>query len=155
LQSLVSLWKSEGKKVVFTNGVFDILHIGHADYLQKAQSLGDKLVVAVNDDASVRRLNKGPERPINPEVARALLVAALRCVDAVILFSDDTPLALIKNISPDVLVKGGDYDADEREASKKTYIVGSKEVKELGGSVQVIPLVEGFSSTSIIQKIKK
>jgi rfaE bifunctional protein nucleotidyltransferase chain/domain len=154
LSSLVNEWKKEGEKIVFTNGVFDILHIGHVDYLEKAKALGTKLVVAINADSSVKKLNKGPERPINPENARAAIIAALRCTDATIIFSEDTPLQLIKELQPDVLVKGGDYDADEKNENSKTYIVGSKAVLEHGGLVKVIPLVQGFSTTNIVNKLK-
>ncbi len=147
-------WKLEGQKIVFTNGVFDILHVGHVDYLQKAKALGDKLVVAINDDASVRKLNKGPERPINPQAARAAVIGALRAVDATIIFSDETPLALIQSVLPDILVKGGDYDPLEKDTTQKSFIVGSLEVLANGGSVIAIPLVAGFSSTQIIGKIK-
>lgn len=155
LNSIVSDWKSRGERCVFTNGVFDILHIGHVDYLEKARQLGDRLIVAVNSDASVRRLNKGPERPINPEFARARIIAALRCVDAVIVFDQDTPLDMIKAVMPDVLVKGGDYDPDETDSSSKKYIVGSAELLAAGGVVKIIDLVDGFSTTNIVSKLKK
>lgn len=153
LQQVVLQWKSEGDKVVFTNGVFDILHLGHVDYLEKSKALGTKLIVAINSDASVKRLGKGDERPINPEFARATIISALRCVDAVIIFSEDTPFDLITSLTPNVLVKGGDYNPDEIDESKKTYIVGSKEIKESGGCVVSIPIVEGFSTTSILKKL--
>ena len=154
LIALTEQWKSAGHKIVFTNGVFDILHVGHVDYLRQAKELGDKLVVAINDDASVKKLNKGPERPINPEGARAAVIQALRSVDATIIFSEETPLTLIQTILPDILVKGGDYNANETDVNSKTYIVGSKEVVENGGDVIAIPLVAGFSSTNIIGKMK-
>lgn len=147
-------WKAEGKKIVFTNGVFDILHVGHVDYLQKAKALGDKLVVAINDDASVKKLNKGPERPINPEGARATVVSALRCVDAAFIFSEDTPLQIIREILPDILVKGGDYDPMEKDPTKKSFIVGSREVILNEGKVVAIPLVAGFSSTEILKRLR-
>ncbi len=153
LQHLVNQWKQAGETLVFTNGVFDILHLGHVDYLQKAKALGTKLVVGINSDASVKRLGKGDERPINPEIARATLIAALRCVDAAVIFTDDTPHALILQLMPDVLVKGGDYDPQEIDSSKKTYIVGSAEIKAAGGRVAAIPLVSGYSTTSILQKL--
>lgn len=153
LQQVVLQWKTEGEEVVFTNGVFDILHLGHVDYLEKSKALGTKLIVAINSDASVRRLGKGDERPINPEFARATIISALRCVDAVIIFSDDTPFNIITSLTPDILVKGGDYNPDEIDESKKTYIVGSKEIKEAGGRVVSIPIVEGFSTTSILRKL--
>lgn len=154
-QAQIKQWKSLGQKVVFTNGVFDILHVGHVDYLTKAQALGDRLVVGLNSDASVRRLNKGPERPLNPEAARKQVLEALRCVDLVIVFDNDTPLDLILDLQPDVLVKGGDYDPLETNPDAKTYLVGSKEVVQWGGSAQVIALVDGFSTTSLVEKLRK
>lgn len=153
LQQVVLQWKTEGEEVVFTNGVFDILHLGHVDYLEKSKALGTKLIVAINSDASVKRLRKGDERPINPEFARATIISALRCVDAAIIFSEDTPFDLITSLTPDILVKGGDYNPDEMDESKKTYIVGSKEIKEAGGRVVSIPITEGFSTTSILRKL--
>lgn len=144
--------RAANKKVVFTNGCFDILHLGHVTYLAQAADLGDFLVVAVNDDASVRAQNKGTNRPINPEHARALLLAALSFVDAVVLFSEDTPLNLIQEIQPDVLVKGSDYDANETNPESKKFIVGATEVKAYGGEVRTIDLVDGYSTTSILAK---
>lgn len=134
-----------GKKIVFTNGCFDILHIGHIRYLQEAAKLGDILVVGLNSDASVKRL-KGPERPINNENDRAEMLGALGFVDYVCIFEEDTPLELIKAIKPDVLVKGGDYKPDE--------VVGKKEVEAEGGKLVLIPFVEGKSTTGIIERIK-
>ncbi len=145
----------DGLKIVFTNGVFDILHVGHVKYLEEASRLGNYLVVGINDDASVKRLNKGPERPIHDERARVAVIAALRCVDAAVVFSEDTPAALIEVIQPDVLVKGGDYDAEESNPSSKRYIVGSKETIQRGGQVVCIPLVEGYSTTTAVEKIKR
>lgn len=133
------------KKIVFTNGVFDILHTGHVDYLSKARDLGDILVLGLNTDASVKRLNKGPERPVNNEVARATVLGALECVDHIILFDEDTPYELIKAIQPDILVKGSDYTAEN--------IVGYDIVKAKGGKVITIELSQGFSTTNIINKI--
>ena len=144
--------RSRGLRVVFTNGVFDILHVGHVTYLEAARRLGDVLVVGMNDDASVRRLGKGPERPINPEQARAKVLSALRCVDAVVLFGDDTPYALIEALKPDVLVKGGDYDPNVTDPNDKRYMVGSDLVRSHGGTVAAIPLVDGFSTTAILAK---
>lgn len=135
-----------GKKVVFTNGVFDILHPGHVDYLYKARDLGDFLVLGLNTDDSVRRLNKAPDRPFNTEQTRAFVLAGLGCIDAIVLFNEDTPLELITFLKPDVLVKGNDYKIDQ--------IAGAKEVKQNGGSVITVPLVEGFSTTALINKIK-
>jgi D-glycero-beta-D-manno-heptose 1-phosphate adenylyltransferase len=146
--------QAKGKRLVFTNGVFDILHVGHVTYLEQAAALGDLLVVGINDDDSVRRLNKGPERPINPEHARAAVVAALRAVDAVVVFGDDTPAQLIETIRPDVLVKGGDYNAEERDTKMATYIVGSNETLARGGKVVAIPIVEGYSTTRIVKKLQ-
>jgi rfaE bifunctional protein nucleotidyltransferase chain/domain len=141
----LKLLNFHGKKIVFTNGVFDILHTGHVDYLSKARDLGDFLVVGLNTDASVKRLNKGPERPINNEVARATVLGALECVDAIILFDEDTPYELIKSIQPDVLVKGSDYAVEK--------IVGYDVVMAKGGEVKTILLSNGFSTTNIIKKI--
>ncbi|MFT5581400.1 MAG: rfaE bifunctional protein nucleotidyltransferase chain/domain [Psychromonas sp.] len=148
----VDSWKASGEKVVFTNGCFDILHKGHVTYLAKAAELGNKLVVALNTDASVKAQNKGPERPINPEDARLLVLASLEFIDAVFLFTNDTPLEEIKFLQPDILVKGADYNADERDEKSKLYIVGAKEIVANGGKVMTIDLVEGFSTTAIIGK---
>ena len=137
-------WKQQNKRVVFTNGCFDILHLGHVDYLEKAKNTGDFLVVGLNTDASVRKL-KGPSRPINNEYARARVLASLGFVDLVILFGEDTPLALITNLLPDVLVKGNDYTIDT--------IVGSKEVLSAGGEVKTIDLVPDYSTTKIVGKL--
>lgn len=133
-------------EVVFTNGVFDIMHRGHAIYLAKARSLGDALVVGVNSDTSARRLGKGTDRPINQEEDRALLVAALECVDAVCLFNEDTPAELIARLLPDVLVKGGDYTADQ--------VAGGETVRDAGGRVEIIDFVDGYSTTDLIRRIR-
>ncbi|HEY0670857.1 MAG TPA: D-glycero-beta-D-manno-heptose 1-phosphate adenylyltransferase [Longimicrobiales bacterium] len=133
------------RKLVFTNGVFDILHRGHVEYLYAARALGDALVVAINTDASVKRL-KGPDRPIHPEEDRALVLAGLACVDYVTSFNQDTPQRLITRLLPDVLVKGGDYTPET--------IVGRVEVEQAGGQVVVIPFVPGRSTTQTVQKIK-
>ena len=138
-------WRLHNKKIVFTNGVFDILHEGHIASLSEAASFGHVLIVAVNSDASVKRL-KGEDRPVNHENSRALLLASLVMTDAVILFDEDTPLDLITAILPDVLVKGGDYTIDQ--------IVGAKEVIANGGEVKIVPILEGFSTTGIIEKMK-
>ncbi len=135
-----------GKKVVFTNGVFDLLHEGHLYSLEQAARHGDYLVVGLNSDSSVKRL-KGEGRPVNQEQSRALLLAALMIVDAVIIFHEDTPLELIRSIMPDVLVKGGDYTTEQ--------IAGAKEVTANGGKVVITPVLEGFSTTSLIEKMKK
>jgi rfaE bifunctional protein nucleotidyltransferase chain/domain len=144
-KGLVSAWKKEGKKVVFTNGVFDLLHIGHITYLAKASELGDKLIIGLNSDSSVKRI-KGDDRPVNDQNSRAALLAALFFVDAIVLFGEDTPFELISTLLPDVLVKGADYAV--------ANIVGAKEVIADGGEVKTITFVEGYSSTSIIQKIR-
>lgn len=146
LQAQMSAWKNEGKKVVFTNGVFDLLHIGHITYMAKAADLGDKLVIGLNSDSSVKRI-KGDDRPVNDQNSRAALLAALFFVDAIVIFEEDTPLDLISALLPDILVKGADYSVEN--------IVGAKEVIANGGEVKTIDLVEGYSSTSIIQKIRK
>ncbi len=139
------LEENKGKKIVFTNGCFDILHRGHVTYLNQARSLGDLLVMGVNSDASVKRL-KGPERPINQELDRKFVLENLKAVDFVEIFTDDTPLELIKAIKPSVLVKGGDWTIDK--------IVGGKEVISWGGEVFSLSFVDGYSTTGIIQKIQ-
>ena len=139
-------WReAAGGRVVFTNGVFDLLHPGHVDVLTGARACGDFLVVGLNSDASVRRL-KGPERPVRSEAERAYVLAALESVDAVVVFDEDTPLELVCLLEPDVIVKGGDYD--------EQTIVGAREVRARGGSVVVIPLTPGQSTTSIIEKLR-
>jgi len=138
--------KDSGKKIVFTNGCFDIIHPGHTKYLQSAKSLGDVLILGLNSDDSVRRL-KGSERPLNCEEDRAEVLLALESVDHVVVFTEDTPCNLISRIKPDVLAKGGDY--------KKEDIVGADVVEENGGEVVVIPFVPGKSTTSLIEKIRK
>ena len=137
--------RADGRRVVFTNGVFDILHPGHLRYLQHARSLGDALIVGLNADASVRR-NKGPERPINPQEERAEILEALECVDAVVLFEEDTPDRIIKAILPDILVKGADWG--------ENAIVGRDTVEARGGRVVRVPIEEGFSTTEIVRKIR-
>jgi rfaE bifunctional protein nucleotidyltransferase chain/domain len=137
-------WHDNGEEIVFTNGCFDILHAGHIAYLEEASRLGDRLIVGVNDDASVKKL-KGETRPINVLSSRLYLLASLTCVDAVISFSEDTPLNLINLLRPDLLVKGGDY--------KPENIVGASEVISWGGDVKVIPFIEGFSTTKLESKI--
>ena len=142
-EALRTLLRAAPRRVVFTNGVFDILHAGHVTYLEEARALGDVLVVGLNSDESVRRL-KGPSRPINTQEDRARVLSALRCVDHVIVFEDDTPLAVITALIPDVLVKGGDYTRDT--------VVGADVVEQHGGSVVIIPVLEGRSTTSIIAR---
>ncbi len=140
------VWRAEQRgHVVFTNGVFDLLHPGHVDVLLGARNCGDALIVGLNSDASVKRL-KGPERPIRSEAERAYVLAALEMVDCVVLFEDDTPIRLVNALRPDVLVKGGDYT--------EATIVGASEVRSWGGDVRVIPLTPGQSTTYIIQALR-
>ncbi|KXJ99358.1 D-glycero-beta-D-manno-heptose 1-phosphate adenylyltransferase [Nitrospirales bacterium NOB] len=146
LTALVADRHRQGHRVVFTNGCFDLMHIGHVRYLQAARNLGDLLVVGVNSDESVRSLNKGQNRPIVPEAQRAEVLAALACVDSVVIFSEPDPGALIAAIQPDVLVKGGDWPLDR--------IVGREIVEARGGRVQTIPLVPGVSTTMLVQRIR-
>jgi D-glycero-beta-D-manno-heptose 1-phosphate adenylyltransferase len=146
LDRKLAQWRVIGKTIAFTNGCFDILHAGHIASLTEAASHADILIVGLNADASIKGL-KGPNRPVNDENARALMLASLMMVDAVVLFSEPTPLQLILQIQPDVLVKGGDYKIED--------IVGAKEVMSRGGKVIINPIVDGFSTTSIINKIQK
>ncbi len=141
VKNRVAMWKFLNQKIVFTNGCFDILHRGHIEYLSQARDKGAILIIGLNTDASVKRL-KGEGRPVQDEMTRALVLASLRIVDAVILFDEDTPYELIKAIQPDVLAKGGDYTPET--------IVGADIVKANGGEVVVIPLVEGYSTSSIL-----
>lgn len=144
---IITAQKTFGKRVVFTNGCFDILHRGHLEYLMEARQLGDFLLVGVNSDNSVRRLGKSPSRPLQDEQGRALAIASLYFVDLVIIFDEDTPHKLISTILPDILVKGADYNPED--------IVGYKEVTDNGGTVKTILFIEGYSTTSIEQKILK
>jgi len=141
----VRAWQAAGQRVVFTNGCFDLLHLGHVHYLSAARDLGDRLLIGLNSDASIRRL-KGPNRPLQDLLSRQTLLAALECVDAVVPFEEDTPLRLIQYLRPDVLVKGGDYRPDD--------IVGAEEVRSWGGEVRVLPYLEGYSTTKIERKIR-
>jgi len=150
----IKQWKIENKKIVFTNGCFDILHQGHITYLSQAADCGDKLIIAINSDNSVKRLNKGKNRPIQDEYSRVLIIAALNFVSAVVIFDDDTPFSIISDIKPDVLIKGGDYDVNIKDKLNKKYIVGSDIVLQNRGIVKVIPFVEGFSTSKIEQKLK-
>jgi rfaE bifunctional protein nucleotidyltransferase chain/domain len=138
--------RAAGKRLVFTNGVFDILHPGHLRYLQAARRHGDALIVGLNSDASVRR-NKGPERPINPQAERAELLAALECVDAVAVFDEDTPADIIRRVQPDVLVKGADWPADQ--------IVGRDTVEARGGRVILEPVERGYSTSALIDRVRQ
>ncbi|MGD9493762.1 MAG: D-glycero-beta-D-manno-heptose 1-phosphate adenylyltransferase [Bacteroidales bacterium] len=142
----VNTWRSERQTIVFSNGCFDIIHPGHAQYLAAAAALGSRLVIGVNTDESVKKL-KGAARPVISENERCLLLASFQFVDAVCLFDEDTPLKLIESIIPDILVKGKDYTIDQ--------IVGADVVLQHGGKVETIELVEGFSTSSLIEKIKK
>ncbi|MBK8565802.1 MAG: D-glycero-beta-D-manno-heptose 1-phosphate adenylyltransferase [Saprospiraceae bacterium] len=144
LLETVAHWRSQGERIVFTNGCFDLLHLGHVRYLADARDLGHRLIVGVNADASVSKL-KGPNRPIQDEATRQLVLASLACVDAVVLFDEDTPYHLIAAIMPDVLVKGGDWSLDQ--------IVGADLVLANGGDVRSLPFVEGFSTTNIEARI--
>ncbi len=146
LRKKVAKWKEEGYSIAFTNGCFDILHAGHIASLTQAADEGDKLIVALNADSSVKDL-KGDNRPVNNEQARAVVMSALEMVDAVIIFSEPTPKELIISLQPDVLVKGGDYKPED--------IAGAKEVIATGGRVVINPIVEGFSTTSIIERLNK
>lgn len=144
LKGLLAFWKFKGFKLVFTNGCFDILHLGHIDYLSKARQLGDILIVGLNTDRSVSKI-KGENRPVNKEVARAMLLSSMSCVDAVILFDEETPYNLIDLVQPDILVKGSDYKPHE--------IVGADIVLKSGGRIETIEFLEGYSTTSIIKKL--
>lgn len=148
----ISMWHMKNDVVCFTNGCFDILHLGHITYLAKAASLGKRLIVAVNSDDSVRLLNKAPNRPINNEQARMMVVAALGCVDLVVVFNEQTPFELITELLPDILIKGADYDAEETDNKHPKYIIGSDVVKANGGKVETISFLEGYSTTAILSK---
>ncbi len=152
---MLAMWRMKGDKIVFTNGCFDILHKGHVTYLAQAAQEGTRLVIGLNTDASVREQGKGENRPINDQDARALVIAALGFVDLVLFFEEQTPINLIKELLPDVLVKGADYDPNETDPNSKKYIVGSDLIKSNGGKVIAIPLVDGYSTTSILAKGKK
>jgi rfaE bifunctional protein nucleotidyltransferase chain/domain len=146
LKNQVNAWKQAGEEVVFTNGCFDIIHRGHIEVLAQTADLGDRLIIGLNSDTSIQKL-KGKNRPIIEEQSRAILLASLEFVDAVVIFSEDTPLKLISALLPDVLAKGGDYEIET--------IVGHEIVQQNGGKVKLVPFVDGFSSTTIIEKIKK
>jgi D-glycero-beta-D-manno-heptose 1-phosphate adenylyltransferase len=146
LQKQVIRWKFLNKKIVFTNGCFDILHEGHVFSLCQAAKEGDVLIIGINSDASTKRL-KGPSRPVNNENSRALIIASLIVTDAVIIFEEDTPLQLITAVMPDTIVKGGDYTIEQ--------VAGAKEVIANGGRVVINPIIQGFSTTDIINKIRK
>ena len=145
LTTQVDKWKATGNKVVFTNGCFDIIHRGHIEVLARTANLGEKLIIGLNSDQSIQKL-KGEDRPIIDEQSRAILLAALSFVDAIVLFSEDTPLKLISTLLPDVLAKGGDYEIET--------ILGHEIVQKNGGKVKLVPFLDGFSSTIIIDKIK-
>jgi rfaE bifunctional protein nucleotidyltransferase chain/domain len=144
-ESRVRTARAEGRRVVFTNGVFDLLHPGHVRYLQRARNLGDILIVGLNADASVRR-NKGRGRPITPQDERAEVLAALECVDAVVIFEEDTPAEIVRLVQPDVLVKGADWPADQ--------IVGRDTVEARGGRVVLVPVEQGHSTSAIVERIQ-
>ena len=145
LKNQLEKWRKLKQRIVFTNGCFDLLHYGHIDYLAKARDLGDRLVLGLNTDASISRI-KGPSRPVKDEISRSHILAAMQCVDAVILFDEETPINLISMISPDVLVKGGDYEVKD--------IVGHEIVLNNKGKVCTIDFVDGYSSSALIEKIK-
>jgi D-glycero-beta-D-manno-heptose 1-phosphate adenylyltransferase len=145
LANSVKGWQSKGEKVVFTNGCFDLLHYGHIHYLAEARDLGDRLIVAMNSGASIKRL-KGVHRPINDEMTRLFLMAALEFVDAVVIFEEDTPLNLIQLVMPDILVKGGDWQPHQ--------IIGSDMVLANGGKVRSLPFIDGYSTTNLEKKIR-
>ena len=145
IQKQVLKWREENKKIVFTNGCFDIIHRGHVDYLSKAKDLGDILIIGLNTDQSVRNI-KGNTRPIQDENSRAIILASMQFVDAIVFFSEPTPYTLIKEIQPDILVKGADY--------KKEDIVGYDIVSQRGGKVETIEFIEGYSTSNIERKIK-
>lgn len=147
LSSILNRWRFKGDKIVFTNGCFDILHLGHIDYLSKAADLGTKLIVGVNSDSSVKTLSKGENRPLQDEISRATILSALQFIDLVVIFEESTPYDLIKLVQPDVLVKGSDY--------KKEQIVGFDILEAKGGEVITIDFLEGFSTSNIVQKAQK
>ena len=142
LLTLRDLWRWEGKKVVFTNGVFDILHAGHVELLEKCRALGDVLIVGLNSDASAKRLGKGPERPVNKWADRAAVLCSLTCIDAVVEFTEDTPAELLTKLRPDILVKGGDY--------RKDQVAG----RESAGKVVIVPLKKGYSTTALVRRLR-
>ncbi|MFC1454915.1 D-glycero-beta-D-manno-heptose 1-phosphate adenylyltransferase [Candidatus Undinarchaeota archaeon] len=146
LEEIVSTLKGEGGKIVFTNGVFDILHVGHIKYLEEAKGHGDTLIVGLNSDSSVKKI-KGEGRPINDESSRASVLSSLSSVDYIVIFSEDTPEKLISALKPDVHVKGGDYN--------ETDLPEAEVVKSYGGKIIIVPLVEGYSTTSLIEKMKQ
>tara|TARA_B100000809_G_C15032794_1_gene492593 strand:- start:197 stop:715 length:519 start_codon:yes stop_codon:yes gene_type:complete len=155
IEEISNTIKGKGNQIVFTNGCFDILHKGHVEYLAQAADKGDILIVGLNSDDSVRSQGKGEERPINKIEARKTVLASLFFVDYIVEFDDDTPYDLIDLIKPSVLVKGGDYDPSENDKNQKKYIVGKDIVKQYNGQVEVINLVDGFSTTGLIKKMKK
>ena len=145
LENQLAIWRFQSKKIVFTNGCFDLLHLGHIDYLSKAKDLGDVLIIGVNTDNSVRRL-KGATRPITDENSRSVIIASLQFVSAVVLFDEDTPYQLIKQVQPDILVKGSDYKSED--------IVGYDIVKANGGEIVTIDYLDGYSTSFVIEKVK-
>jgi len=151
----MGIWRNAGLKVVFTNGCFDILHKGHVTYLTQASDYGNRLVVGLNSDASVKHQGKGANRPVNNEDARRTVLAGLGVVDLVVIFEDDTPHQLIAELLPNAVVKGSDYDPKENDANSKKYIVGKDIMTKNGGEVIAIPLVDGYSTTAIIEKLSE
>ncbi len=155
LRKIIAGWKVKSNTTVFTNGVFDLLHRGHVTLLAQAADFGDKLIVGLNSDVSTKALGKGPDRPVSAEDDRAMVIAALQMVDAVVIFDESTPLELIRELEPDVLVKGGDYDPLETDSDKPTYIVGSDLQRAAERRVETVSTVEGYSTTSIIEKSRR
>ncbi|MCB9224399.1 MAG: adenylyltransferase/cytidyltransferase family protein [Crocinitomicaceae bacterium] len=155
LHAVLDPIRKSGLSIAFTNGCFDILHKGHVEYLAQAADLADVLVLGLNSDDSVRRLEKGDDRPVNSQDARAAVLSALGFIDVIVIFDEDTPEQLIKEVHPNVLIKGADYDPQEADPSSKKYVVGRESVLAAGGEVKVIDLVPGFSTTNIVNKLKK
>lgn len=155
LKKRIAGWQLKNDSIVFTNGCFDVLHPGHIQYLKEAKALGNRLIIGLNTDNSVKRQNKGADRPINNEETRAFMLAGLHSVDGIVLFDHDTPLNLIEELKPNILVKGADYDKACTDSSNKKYIVGSKEVLSYGGKVETIAFLEGFSTTNFLERVRK
>ncbi|NEN22042.1 adenylyltransferase/cytidyltransferase family protein [Cryomorpha ignava] len=153
LDKAIGRWELKGQRVVFTNGVFDILHRGHVTLLAEAKAMGHLLVLGLNSDASVRTLGKGSDRPINKEQDRAFVLGGLSSVDAIVIFDDSTPYKIIRQIEPAVLIKGGDYDPNQTNSQAKNYVVGSDLQREGGRDTVCVDLVNGYSTTSMVKKM--
>ncbi len=154
LKKALERWKLKGLKLVFTNGVFDIVHRGHITLLQQAAEQGDVLILGLNSDSSVRRLGKGADRPINGEADRAFVLAGMSAISAIVIFDADTPIDLVRLVQPDILLKGGDYDPDQDDQAAKDYIVGSDLQRAAGRLTVAIDLVHGYSTTSVVKKLR-